>query len=137
RENTVRGRIDGRSVDTILAHRIRELSRKRVRVGGGADHGQHFAHLNKARRRGVGIDLGIVRVEQGDLVYPVTIATSGVVVVLGKYQVGGGAVIRRNHGSWHDGRRVIPTESARRFFSREITAEAEEKSTRTIARVAQ
>ena len=83
------------------------------------------------------VDLGGVGVEQGDPVYAVAIAKTGVVVVLGEYQVGGGALIRRHHAGRHDRRRVIPTESARGLFNREIAAEAEEKSPRTIARVAQ
>ena len=46
-------------------------------------------------------------------------------------------MIRGHHAGRHDGGRVIPTETAGCLFHRKVAAEAQEKSPRAVARVAQ
>ena len=107
-----------------------------IRIGRGTDQGEHLLHFHKTGGRRMRIELGSVWIEQRDAVYPVAI-TKGVVVVFAEKQVGGAALIRRNHRSRHDSRRIVPAESARYFLGREVAAEAQEKPAKTATRVTQ
>src|SRR6266404_9679283 len=82
------------------------------------------------------IELGRVWIEQRHAVYSIAI-TNGVVVVFAKKQVGGAALVGRNHRSRHDSRRVVPAESARYLLRREVAAEVQEKSAETATWITQ
>src|SRR5881628_1752366 len=80
------------------------------------------------------ISLGRIRIEQCDLIYPVAV-TAGVIIVLAEQQIRRCSRIAGHHIRWHDGRRVVPTETGRRLARLKVSAEMQQESARSIVRI--